>query len=77
MVSIEDYTTFVLREPNLTFAVAPTIVDVDLRVYSDNLNANGASIYIFNQQGILMMEVQDVNTLGGTMNSTVDVSDLG
>ena len=76
-VGIEDCTSDVKAEqPNLTFAVAPTVTDVDLRVYSDNLNADGASIYIFNQQGILMMEVQDINTLGGTMNSTVDVSDL-
>ena len=65
MVSIEDYTTFVLREqPNLTFTVELTVVDVDLRVYSDDLNADGASINILNLQQSLMMEVQDINTIG-------------
>ena len=65
MVSIEYCTTFVLREqPNLTFTVELTVVDVDLRVYSDDLNADGASINILNLQQSLMMEVQDINTIG-------------
>ena len=63
-------------QPTLNFALAPTVTDAVLRVFSEDLNADAASIYIFNQQGVMMEQMRDINTLGGSINTNLDVSSL-
>ena len=45
-------------------------------MFSEDLNADAASIFIFNQNGIMMKQIRDVNTFGGIMNTNVDVGDI-
>ena len=52
------------------------MTDAVLRVFSEDLNADAASIYIFNQQGVMMEQMSDINTLGGSINTNLDVSSL-
>ena len=63
-------------QPTLNFALAPTVTDGFIRVFSEDLNSDGASIFIFNQNGIIMKQVRDINTLGGVLNTNVDVVDI-
>ena len=64
------------QQPELDFLLAPTITNSNLRVISDDVPAETVSFHVFNQNGILIKEVKEVNTLDGAMNSTIDVSDL-
>ena len=63
-------------QPTLNFALAPSVTDGLIRVFSEDLNADAASIFIFNQNGIMMKQIRDVNTFGGIMNTNVDVGDI-
>jgi len=56
--------------------VAPTVTNGSLRVFSEDLNADIVSLYIFNQNGIMIEQVRDINTLGGTMNTNIDLGNL-
>jgi len=63
-------------QPSLSFAVAPTVTNGSLRVFSEDLNADIVSLYIFNQNGIMIEQVRDINTLGGTLNTNIDLGNL-
>jgi len=64
------------EQPTLDFALAPTITSSELRVISDDMPTESVSFNVYNQSGILLKQINNVSTLDGIMNSTLDVSDL-
>ena len=64
------------QQPELDFLLAPSVTSSTLRVISDDVPAESVSFNVFSQNGVLLKQIKEINTLDGAMNSTIDVSDL-